>query len=252
MRRSAVIGFPTVVLIMATAFETRAALAQAAGTGGGSPATIMGIDWATFLISVAAAAMILVALVLAGLTLFVTFVGLPRVERLIEQRVNTMSEQIERDLSGRINGYVGFIFGQLYKAHSDIDFFIEEAMNYSRKSYDQLEPGREFKSAAMNNWAFYASLRGNRSDAPDAIRFAQSLRTGYPSSRDEDHLTTFAAVVATYYSHFQQPKSKVTEAIWLMEDMLKKSLATERNRESARRHLKELHRAQAELEQQQG
>lgn len=197
-------------------------------------------NWLAVLLTAASVALFVLAIVLAVLTLVVTVFGMKWVKRQVKRRVDEAVNEMQNRALGITAAHIGFILADLREIQPR---FLDAAIRMSRRAYMLLPAGHLHREIAMNNLAFFYSLRGNAADAPDAIKFGTYLRNRYSKSNDPDDLTTYASVTATYYKYFPEPEKVVTEAITLMEDLIANSSVSEEHKQNARRHLIKLRRA---------
>lgn len=202
----------------------------------------MKVDWGFWevLIGITAVALATLTILLALASFLLYFWGRPWLEELVRRAVREETESRELELRGRLVGYVGYIFGRLRSVRSE---FLDSAIDYSKRAYLLLPDSSDWKTTAMNNLAFYYSIRGRKSDADAAIQYAKALKEDYRSSRETQWLTTYASVVGTYYSNFYDPNRVLREAEQLMEELLERSDVPADTKESATRHLQKLRAA---------
>ena len=184
------------------------------------------------------------ALLIAFASLAMYFVGRQWLERRLKEAVQREIDVHERELRGRLVGYVGFMFGRLRDLRPE---FIDEAIRYSELAYTVLPATSDWKMASLNNTAFYYSVRGYRTDAPAAIKYAKTALEDYAKSGNINRLTTYASVVARYYNNFDNPKKALQEAETMMQELQDREDITPTHKQSAARHLEKIRAALAEF-----
>lgn len=194
------------------------------------------------LIGAASIALSTVAILVAIAGVGIYIYGKEALEKTVEQEVQKRLEEQEKELRGRLVGYVGFIFGRLRVVRED---FIGSAIHYSQTAYEFLPETSKYRMAALNNLAFYYSVRGYSTDAPAAVRYAQVLLESYAESQNIEWLTTYANVVSTYHSHFDNPKRALSEAERMMEEINTRDDTTTQQKQNAARHLEKIRAALA-------
>lgn len=200
------------------------------------------IDWGFWevLVGVTGLSLASLAILLAAASVWLYIWGKPWLEDLVQQTVRREIEKSEKQLRGRLVGYVGFIFGRLSATHSDL---IHEAINFALRAYETLPDDSPAKMSAMNNLAFAYSKRGYKTDAPAAIRFAKLLLEDYATSREMEWLTTYASVVATYHKEFDNPRQALLQAEDMMAELQGRADVPPEHKQNAARHLERIRAA---------
>lgn len=194
----------------------------------------------TSAILVLTAIAIMIAILTLALVIFLRKWFLDQIARLVKER----AEYITREDVGRARFFIGYVFGRLIKIDQQ---YLDDALIFSREACDELPDTSPHIDAAMNNWAFYASLKGDPADAPGAMQIGKKLRDRYSSTRDRDDATTYASIVAAYYARYDNPSEAVDDALELMEEMLRDPSISEVDKGNARRHDTRLRAVQATL-----
>lgn len=162
----------------------------------------------------------------------------------IDQLVKERADFIIREDVGRTRFFIGYVFGRLITVDRQ---YLDDALIFSRDACDELPDTSPHIDIAKNNWAFYASQKGDPADAPGAMQIGKKLRDRYSSTRDPDDATTYASIVAAYYARYDNPSEAVNDALELMEEMLRDPSISEVDKDNARRHDTRLRAAQKTL-----
>lgn len=194
----------------------------------------------TSAILVLAAVTILVAIFTIASVIFLRKWYLDKIDQLVEERAN----YIIREDVGRTRFFIGYVFGRLIKVDEQ---YLDDALIFSRGACDELPDTSPHIDVAMNNWAFYASQKGDPADAPGAMQIGKKLRDRYSSTQDRDDATTYASIVATYYARYDNPREAVNDALELMEEMVRDPSISEVDKGNARRHGDRLRAARVAL-----
>lgn len=208
--------------------------------------TALKIDWGLWqvLIGVAALALYVLTILLAVASVWLYIWGKPWIVEMVHKAVKSEMDYRENELRGRLVGYVGFIFGRLREVKPD---FIHAAIDYSGRAYERLADTSDWKITALNNLAFYLSVRGYSTDSDAAIKYAKALLDGYALRKNIDWLTTYASVVVSYYKDFDSPRQTLLHAEKLMEELQRRDDVTPRDKQNAARHLEGIRAAIKEL-----
>lgn len=180
------------------------------------------------------------AFLLALVSVLLYFWGRDWIVELVRRTVRQELEPSERELRGRIQGYVGFIFGKLQDVRPD---FVNQAITYAQRAHETLPDDSKWKTTALNNLAFSYALRGYVTDAPAAVRYAKILLEDYATSRELEWLTTYAAIVGRFYNHFESPRQALLDAEKMMEELQQRGDVTQDQKQSAARHLETIRTA---------
>jgi len=182
-----------------------------------------------------ALAIIAVILALAGVLIF--FVG----KDWINERIDRAVKATREETSAMLRHYVGYIFGELYRElEKKPSPFINYCLDYERRAYKGLPDENPNKINALNNIAFYSSIRGYHADGPTAKEIAETLLDDYKRSGDIDWLTTYASVVAKYSKFFDNPGQALLDGKEIMEELIKREDVSEYDKNNARRHLEKI------------
>lgn len=202
----------------------------------------MKVDWGFWevLVGITSLSLAVLAILIGGASIYLYFRGRPWIEELVRNEVRKEIESTEKELRGRLVGYVGFVFGRLRKVNPEL---IHPAIQYSQYAYETLPDTSAWKMRAMNNLAFYYSVRGYVTDAPAAIRYARALLEDYAKSGDIDWLTTYAVVVGRYYEYFDSPRQRLLEAERMMEELQQRGDVSQGDKQNAAGHLETLRAA---------
>ena len=187
----------------------------------------------TSAILVLTAIAIMIAIITLASVIFLRKWILDQIARLVKER----GDYATREDVGRARLFIGYVFGRLTTVGSQ---FLDDAIEFSRDAYDELPDTSPHINSAMNNWAFFASQKGDPADAPEAMQIDKKLRDRYPSTRDHNNATSYASIVAAYYARYDNPSEAVNDALELMEGMLRDPSISEVDKGNARRHLDRL------------
>ena len=201
----------------------------------------IGTDIATAILGGASFALVLFALIIAVLalisSLIFSLIGKPWIEDVIDRKVQIVAENAHRELAIRTKMYVGYIFGTFYKYGLNKEKLLEQAVLYSRAAHDGRPDKFKLRDVARNNWAYYASLRGDIRDVPEVVEIAEMFKARYPITEDIDEITTYASIVASYYSDFETPRDAIADAIRLMRAIIQDPNITKPHKDNARAHI---------------
>lgn len=197
-------------------------------------------SWLNVLLVLATMALFTVAIAIALITVIVTAFGRQWVIDHIQQEIQKNLERVQGELRGRIHGYVGFIFGRLRDLNPPL---LTQAIIFTRDAYYALPDGTKGKAEAINNLAYYYSVKGDNVDGREAVRLITELRRDYARIETTNHLTTFASVAETFYDFFPDSKSVLKEAEQVMEKLLVDDTVSDAHKKDAQRHLERLRRA---------
>lgn len=185
--------------------------------------------------------LLLIGAIIGVLTLVVSIYGREWLENTIERRANEKIEELKIELNAMTAGYVGFIFGKLYHIdrakHRDL---VDPSITYSRTAMDMFPQGHEKRNTAINNFAFFCSLRGDARDGEICVEYGKYLKRRYSSDRDTDYLTTYASIVATYHRLFDDPQKAIAEAKDLMREVMDDPTTSDHDKQNAHEKLQRL------------
>lgn len=200
------------------------------------PAVVAGTDWGGFqaLIGVTSIALAVLAILVAIVGAALVFYGRDWLRDVIEKEVERRTAAHERELRGRVVGYVGFIFGRLRDVRPD---FLHSAIHYSEAARDFLPDDSSYKITAINNLAFYYATRGYVTDAPAAVAYAKRVLEEYAISKKIDRLTTYASVVAVFHNYFDNPRRALLDAEKMMQELEGRDDISVTEKQNAARHL---------------
>lgn len=190
-------------------------------------------SWLSALFMAASIALFAIAIGITVLTLFVTIWGRDWVSAEIEKQTKKQGDLA----TARMEGYVGFIFGQLRTVKPPL---LNQAIDFSRNTYQKLPEEDAAKIKAINNLAFYLSLRADPTDGVECTELARLLRQNYSKTGRIGYLNTYAAVVATYHTAFADPQHELEEALAVVDTILNNTTASQHHKDNALRHKKRL------------
>jgi len=190
-------------------------------------------NWLNTLFMDASIALFMVAIALATLTLIAIVWG----RNWVSAEISKHTERQTEIAAIRMGGFIGFLCGQLRKVNPD---FLDQAIELSRDAYKNLPDGDGGKIGALNNLAFYLSVRGNRADGDESVKLARLLRQYYGEMGNVEHLNTYAAIVATYHDVFPDPHREIDEALLVLDTVLRNIRIPERSKQNARKHKRKL------------
>lgn len=183
-----------------------------------------------------------IAIIVGILAIFAAVVARGWVKNAIAKRVEESVNYAKLEDVGRARSFIGYVFGRL--RHVDLRY-LDEAIKFSRDAYDELPDNSPHKDMAMNNWAFYVSLKADPADAAEAMQIGTQLRNRYPRTRDPDDVNTYASIVAAYYDRYDDPRAAVDDALELVKTMIQDDSVAEADKANARRHRDRLMKASA-------
>jgi len=190
-------------------------------------------NWLNALFMAASIALFVIAIALAVLTLIAALWGRDWVISEIEKHSDRQSEIA----AARMAGFVGFLCGKLRDTQPE---FLDQAIAFSRDAYKTLPVKERAKVAALNNLAFYLSIRADAADGNECVELARLLRRHYGETGNLEHLNTYASVVAAYHNAFPDPQRELEEALDVVDAVLSNRTASKRHKSNARRHKKKL------------
>lgn len=142
-------------------------------------------------------------------------------------------DELRTELRGRNYTTLGFLMAELSLDRDTLKPVspdrLEYAIDYCREAYETLEkvPGLA-RMAALNNFAYYLTVRGKRSDGGLVMRLVQELRLEGERQSKTHWILTFCGAVLCY-SDDQQQKTEVKK---ILEDLLKENLPEKQKKEA--------------------
>jgi len=189
----------------------------------------------------------ILTIVLAALAIIIALAGVllviwgkPWLEGLVQSKVDEQIKLIELAVSGRLLGFMGYIFGVWTTDKND---FIHSAIKFSDQAYSILPKQNPYSLIALNNLTYYLAKRGYINDAQIAIKYANILLDEYPKGRITRWLTTYASVVGKYYKYFDLPKQSLRDAEERMAELLTRDDVLNEDKQDAEKHLETIRSA---------
>lgn len=187
-----------------------------------------------------------VTLILFILGLVFAFFGRPWFESAIDKHMDKSMVIVQRDAMAGVTGIVGLLYYELREIDQR---FLDDAINYSRRSYQAFSKDHQYRTISMNNFAFLCAVKGDTDHAPVVVELALELRRKVSETGEIEHLTTFAAVVVAFYKYFPDPRLALADAIRTMRRIIRNLDISQRHRHNAATHLVRLRKTSSDLRQ---
>ncbi len=147
------------------------------------------------------------AVSLTVLTLFIAVlgaVGWAGISRFVSQEVSRAMTRTTEELSGRLIGMEGVVWGLLCRNEKDEIVhrdWLDKAILLTQRSRTTLEKFErsEYSWRSINNLAYYYSLRKDPGDAREALALAEELRHNASKIGRREVLRTYADVASIYH-----------------------------------------------------
>ncbi len=155
-----------------------------------------------------------------------TVFGWGQIKRAIAEEVKKGLNDIHSELSGRILGAEGVVFGLMARDHEDVVLhpkLLERAIkrtHESREALERLKGDQKYLWRTKNNLAYYYALKGDPIDAKEALKLADAIRDHYASSRNPHSLDTYARVMLAFHELSPNPKERLKDAAMVLDSLI--------------------------------
>jgi hypothetical protein len=143
--------------------------------------------------------------------------------RITEERVDEKIEESVKKLTtedrGRFYIGIGYVFGQLYVTTKE-ERYIDRAITMTSRAFSALPNKSYFQHIAENNWAYYASLKGDVRDASKALDLAFQFRDRFHESKDIEEILTYVSVILAYSEWIDDKKDQLKYARGINQSIL--------------------------------